>query len=258
MNGRPILSRLSCNVNSNVPSRCLSPRQHSPGFKECNKMPNTFSKWFDKKLSPLTKGDQEPPLPTLPQARPRVLTPSPSRETLTLSAAAATSNSSFFQNLPFEIRHKILKEAFGNYTMHMHLSCDIPKVPLSIRRQQDPKQRHANIKKVPPRPQPPSKFSIPKKKTWQWWSCICHRATPRSISQWQARTWLERPCYDGCYTTMHSTWCDFWPGEAPGKCFIGVMGWLLSCRQASVPLFQSFELTSYAGWRLSSSTNFYC
>jgi hypothetical protein len=210
-------------------------------------MPNTFSKWIDKKLSPLTKGDQEPHLPTLPQTRPRVLTPSPSRENLTLSATAATSNSSFFQKLPFEIRHKILEEAFGNYTMHMHLSYDIPKVPLSIR-QQDPEHTHANIRKVPPRPQPQSKFSIPKKKTWQWWSCICHRATPRSISQWQARTWLERPCYDGCYTTIHSTWCEFWPGEAPGKCFLGVMGWLLSCRQASVPLFQSLLQVNQPCW----------
>ncbi|KFY70416.1 hypothetical protein V499_09185 [Pseudogymnoascus sp. VKM F-103] len=80
-------------------------------------MPNTFSKWIDKKLSlPLPKWDQEPPLPTLPPTRPRVLTPSPSRETLTSSAASATSTSAFFQTLPFEIRHKILKEAFGPQT----------------------------------------------------------------------------------------------------------------------------------------------
>ncbi|OBT49691.1 hypothetical protein VE04_10049, partial [Pseudogymnoascus sp. 24MN13] len=196
-------------------------------------MPNTFSKWIDKKLSlPLPKWDQEPPLPTLPPTRPRVLTPSPSRETLTASAASATSTSAFFQTLPFEIRHKILKEAFGNYTMHMHLSYDLPKPPLSIR-QQDPKHRHANVRKVPTLPSPQSKFSIPKRKTWQWWSCICHRASPWTLSQSRPPAhMLDKPCYDGCYTTIGSSWCEFWPGEAPGKCFIGVMGWLLSCRQA--------------------------
>lgn len=256
-NGRPILPRLSCTANSNVPPRCLCSQQHILGFKGCNKMPNTFSKWIDKKLSlPLPKWDQEPPLPTLPQTRPRVLTPSPSRETLTLSAASATTNSAFFQTLPFEIRHKILKEAFGNYTVHMHLSYDFPKPPLSIR-QQDPKHRHANVRKVPPLPPPQSKFSIPKRMTWQWWSCICHRASPWTLSQSRPpTTQLDKPCYDGCYTTIGSSWCEFWPGGEPGKCFIGVMGWLLSCRQALVPLFQSFELTtSYAGWRLSFSAN---
>ncbi|OBT73395.1 hypothetical protein VF21_08082 [Pseudogymnoascus sp. 05NY08] len=176
-------------------------------------------------MGPRTPASNPPPGPT------PCLTPSPSRETLTLSAAAATSNSAFFQTLPSEIRHKILKEAFGNYTMHMHLSYSIPKPPLSIRRQ-DPKHRHANVRKVPPLPPPQSKFSIPKRKTWQWWSCICHRSSPWSLSRWPPLTWMEKPCNDGCYTTVYSPWCEFWPGEAPGKCFIGVMGWLLSCRQA--------------------------
>lgn len=205
-------------------------------------MSNTFSKWIDKKLSlSLTKGDQTPPLPTLPRDRPRVLTPSPSRETLVLSAAAATANSAFFQKLPPEIRRKILKEAFGNYIMHMHLSYDFPRVPLDVR-QRDPVRRHANIRRAQPQPQ--RRFGIPRKKTWQWWSCICHRASPWQLSQWQPTTY-DKPCDDRCYTAG-LPWCESWPGETPGKCFIGVMGWLLSCRQSLVPIFQSFKLTSHA------------
>ncbi|KFZ24303.1 hypothetical protein V502_01198 [Pseudogymnoascus sp. VKM F-4520 (FW-2644)] len=137
-------------------------------------MPSTLSKWIDKKLSlSPSKENETPPLPTLPQVRPRVLTPSPSRETLVLSAAAATANSAFFQKLPLEIRRKILNEAFGNYTMHMHLGYDFPKIPLNVR-QRGPKPRHASVKIAPP----PGKFSIPKKKQWQWWSCICHHSSP--------------------------------------------------------------------------------
>lgn len=213
-------------------------------------MPNTLSKWIEKKLSlSLTKGDQEPPLPTLPRDRPRVLTPSPSRETLVLSAADATSNSAFFQKLPFEIRYRILKEAFGNYTVHMHLCYDFPKVPLDVR-QRDPIYRHASYRKAQPQSQ--TKFGIPRKKTWQWWSCICHRAYQSQLSYWQPSV-NPKPCIDRCYSGNIGLSCECWAGKAPGKCFIGVMGWLLSCRQSSVPIFQSFKLTSHADQRLFPS-----
>lgn len=190
-------------------------------------MPNTFSKWIDKKL-PITIGNQTPGLPTLPRVRPRVLTPSPSRENLILSAAAATANSAFFQKLPPEIRRKILKEAFGNYTMHMHLGLDFPKVPLDVR-QRDPVHIHANVKNAGRNTRPQTKFGIPIRKKWQWWSSICHRYTP---STWPNNYSL--PCQGECYTGYYRRRCEAWPGKTPGKCFIGVMGWLLSCRQSLV------------------------
>ena len=196
-------------------------------------MPNTLSKWIEKKLPiSLTKDNETPPLPTLPQDRPRVLTPSPSRENLLLSTAAATSNSAFFQKLPLEIRQKILKEAFGNYTMHMHLSYDFPKVPLRVR-QHDPKHRHANIRTFQRRQQrQQTTFGIPRKKSWQWWSCICHRDAPWMLSHWRS----DALCRDDCHKGGIHISCDYWPGDTPGKCFIGVMGWLLSCRQSLVTI----------------------
>lgn len=198
-------------------------------------MPNTLSKWIEKKLPiSLTKDNETPPLPTLPQDRPRVLTPSPSRENLLLSTAAATSNSAFFQKLPLEIRYKILKEAFGDYTMHMHLSYDVPKVPLRVR-QRDPKHRHANIRTLQPRQQQQqTTFGIPRKKSWQWWSCICHRDGPWMLLHRRCDTL----CRDNCYIGDIHIRCDDWPRNTPEKCFIGVMGWLLSCRQSLVPILE--------------------
>ncbi|KFX94830.1 hypothetical protein V490_04145 [Pseudogymnoascus sp. VKM F-3557] len=132
-------------------------------------MPNVLSKWIDKKLS-RPKSDETPEqLPFLPQRRPRVLTPSPSRESLVLSAEAATSNSAFFQKLPTEIRRKILKEAFGMFAMHMHLSLEYPRIPIKDRTPQD-LGRHARISYIPntwEAQKPPKRFGIPKQKTWQ-------------------------------------------------------------------------------------------
>lgn len=201
-------------------------------------MPNAFSRWIDNKVPlSLTKWDQTPPLPTLPRDRPRVLTPSPSRETLVVSAAAATANSGFFQTLPPEIRRKILIEAFGYYTIHMHLNYDYPKSSIDVRQRDDPRHRHANIRteRLEPRPQPQTRFGIPRRKTWQWFSYICHRDYPFEVWRWKPSE-DTKPCDDQCYSMSFATECQYWPGETPGKCFLGVMGWLLSCRQSSVPI----------------------
>lgn len=185
-------------------------------------MPKKLFKWMAKTIT------KKEPLPVLPKNRPRVLTPSHSRETLILSAAAATANSAFFQKLPFEIRRQILKEAFGNYVVHMDLNYDFPVVPLHIR-QRHPIHKHANTNGRDTLP-PQSKFGLPINKKWQWWSSICHRDSP---------SWLEprmstRPCNDECRDASYNLACDKWPGNTPGKCFIGVIGWLLSCRQSLV------------------------
>lgn len=241
--------RRSNTTNSNDSPRYFPSQEHILPLKECAKMPNVLSKWIDKKLS-RPKSDETPEqLPFLPQHRPRVLTPSPSRESLVLSAEAATSNSAFFQKLPSEIRRKILKEAFGMFAMHMHLSLEYPRIPIKDRTPQD-SGRHARISYIPntwEAQKPPKRFGIPKQKTWQWFGCICHRSWPWHLSQWQPY-WMggSTPDFDRCIAGSTCD-CKEWPGEAPGKCFIGAMGWLLSCRQALVLIFQSFKVISYAG-----------
>ncbi|KAF0323698.1 hypothetical protein GQ607_009144 [Colletotrichum asianum] len=63
-------------------------------------------------------------------------------------------------------------------------------------------------------------------KTWEWYGSICHRNKPPKPRLVQQRgLYLDRCLYgEGI--------CDAWPGEAPSKCCIGVMGIMLSCKQA--------------------------
>lgn len=97
---------------------------------------SSLSNWVRKKFS---KEDREtgnqntnsqapspgPPSiesPALPPSRPRILTPSPPKESLFASAPCGSENSAFFQRLPFEIRCMILTEAIGNRTIHIDLT----------------------------------------------------------------------------------------------------------------------------------------
>ena len=61
---------------------------------------------------------------------------------------------------------------------------------------------------------------------WQWWGCVCHRNPPEYNLRNMNGLWSD-VCLVG-----EAVWCDYHPGEAPGKCMIGCMGWLLACRQA--------------------------
>lgn len=141
--------------------------------------------------------------PVLPQIRACALTPSPSQECLVL---AATDKNSFFQRLPWELRRQIQIAAFGGRTVHMDLDFDSPALPGTD---------HAGLcyeswirrdRTVP--------FS------WRWWSSVCHRNP--AVEGWE----------DECRTGRGNATCFLWPGEIPGKCLLGVMGWLLTCRQA--------------------------
>ena len=187
-------------------------------------MPTILSKWIREKLAIEKK---RPPLPILDSQRPCILTPSASHESLILSAAPATANSAFFQRLPFELRQKILIEALGNRTVHMDLRFDRPML-VPQNRQQDVARCHANVAAPSLKPKPDRS----KPKRWLWWSSVCHRAGPGGFGSPMSEEAYEDECRQG-----ESSWCEFWPGEKPGKCFIGAMGWLLSCRQAFVPTF---------------------
>lgn len=182
-----------------------------------------FSKWIGEQPA---KTDELSP-PTLPQSRPHSLTPSPSQESLFKSAASATENSAFFQKLPFEIRHKILRDAFGNRTIHIDLYYDYPMKPLH-ERQRNQTQRDDSTRVPPPKSQWGTERK--QKKKWQWLSGECYRSTQNMPSNLEEFEYFEKsyPGMTDCCEIFHTSL---------GIRSVGVMGWLLSCRQALVPYF---------------------
>lgn len=112
------------------------------------------------------------------------------------------SLSPFFQKLPLEIRRAIYLSAFGDRTLHVDLQYRHPFIP---------GPGHAGLvwrsevfdKSIP--------------KAWLWWSCVCHR----------------HECYpddlflDGYNRGGH---CN----QPHDGYYVGVIGWMMSCRQAYV------------------------
>ena len=142
-------------------------------------------------------------LPILPAGRQLLLTPSPSRENL---VSVSTTGSPFFKRLPWELRNQIYLAAFGNQTVHMDLQCNYNELPLS------PNSRiHAGSK---------TRLECNDHPGWYWWSSVCRRNP-------QAEYF-----YNNCRCGGDPTRCNLFPGKMPGNCFLGVMGWLLSCRRA--------------------------
>lgn len=197
-------------------------------------MPSAVSKWIHKKFGE-RKGKSS--IPVLPEIRQRPITPTESCHTGRLNATLSTvGNGPFFQKLPPEIRHQILAEAFGYQTIHMDLFYEHP---MQAQKRDgtllptDAEDRHCGLNvaydtrsgRLTPR------FNRSKPKHWIWRSSVCHRDFPgrhRRLPGHQIQ-----PCDDLCRfgDSMYNT-CQHWSGEAPSKCFVGIMGWLLSCRQA--------------------------
>lgn len=168
-----------------------------------------------------------PPLPTLPKERPRPITPTTSCNSFHPEPSDAVRGSQFFQDFPLEIRRKILREAFGDGVIHMDLIYDYP----SIKSLESNRQNHCNWNIASATGEhgvyEPQDSQLPKQ--WIWRGSTCHRNPPvpgRPGDQVQ-------PSQDLCrfgQTPYES--CKLWPGDYPRKCFVGAMGWLLSCRQA--------------------------
>lgn len=76
------------------------------------------------------------------------------------------------------------------------------------------------------------------RKEWRWFSCVCHRLPPdaprlplgRRRHYLRTRNNIGDPDTDLCLHGFGQ--CDKWPGDCPAKCLIGIMGWMLSCKQA--------------------------
>ncbi|CAH0056385.1 unnamed protein product [Clonostachys solani] len=159
------------------------------------------------------------------------------------------NRSPFFTKLPPEIREMILVEAFGNQTIHLDLSLRYPFYEM----RGQPKIitgrfyhfcAHAKIRPLSFECYSPdvdmvdevSTYDTTKRKEWRWLSCICHRQPPTEKRlpfgrrQNHCASTLHEPHADRCLAGRG--YCPLWPGAWPSKCFVGVYGWLLSCRQA--------------------------
>lgn len=168
-----------------------------------------------------------PPLPLLPKERPRPITPTTSFNSFHIDPSDAVRGSPFFRVLPPEIRRKILQAAFGNRVVHVDLVYGYP----SIQSGESNKLNHCNwnISTVPGDHGIYEPRDLHRSRQWIWRGSTCHRNPPvpgRVGDQVQ-------PSQDICRfgQTPHQA-CKLWPGDYPSKCFVGAMGWLLSCRQA--------------------------
>ncbi|KFY09086.1 hypothetical protein V492_05645 [Pseudogymnoascus sp. VKM F-4246] len=142
------------------------------------------------------------------------------------------NENTFFYRVPFEIRRQILMLAFGDQTVHMDLQY---RYPFDLADDQSSYMRlHARIQSSLGSRGP--EFIQGERREWRWFSCKCHRFPPDtarlSLGRRRNYPWshFRDPHIDNCLQGMGR--CDEWPGEWPGKCQIGIMGWLLSCKQA--------------------------
>ncbi|KAF4986551.1 hypothetical protein FGRMN_10779 [Fusarium graminum] len=127
----------------------------------------------------------------LPDPRPRALTPD---ATCSQAPTALFQESCTWFNVPPNIRRDILRLAFGDARLHLELTYGPSRI-----------HRGDSLDKSQPQ-------------GWQWWGSRCHRLSPDKTTQQGPMTndGLPGPWSDQCRDT-----------DAP----IGIMGWLLSCRQ---------------------------
>ncbi|CRK39393.1 hypothetical protein BN1708_001610 [Verticillium longisporum] len=170
-----------------------------------------------------------------PSAIRRPLTPSSAPGAAESAPAFAAQPSPFF-TLPFELRRQIFLYAFGRQTLHIDLAFRRPFAPAPLTTPE--KERpHAHIfcdHMYFHSGQGFRRITVDKSspKAWRWFGCVCHARAADVGSFDPSLTEVVDLSTDGCLTGR--TDCDAWPGEWPGRCFVGVMGWLLSCRQAYV------------------------
>ncbi|KAM0326346.1 hypothetical protein ACHAQA_006947 [Verticillium albo-atrum] len=186
--------------------------------------------------SPPNRQDESIP-PTLPPSTlRRPLTPGPSFEPTAASNLPRAETSTFFAALPFELRRQILLYAFGRQTLHIDLAFRRPFAPEPFTAPEK-EHPHAHIfcdHMYFHSGQGFRRITVDKSqpKAWRWFGCVCHARAADIDAFDPSLADVVDLSTDGCLTGR--TDCDAWPGTWPGRCFVGVMGWLLSCRQAYV------------------------
>ena len=153
-----------------------------------------------------------PPLPCLPAQRPRPLTPTtgPSQDLVATLGALAT--------LPSELRRLILTAAFGERTLHLDLRLCCPRRADRLDALARNAKREHGLGSAPLGDCAYPDYAAPP--AWRWYGCVCHRVVPSSL----LGIYLP-PHMDECLRGRGN--CEDWSWQ----CHIGVMGWLLACRQ---------------------------
>lgn len=150
------------------------------------------------------------------------------------------NNNTFLHRIPFEIRQQILILAFGEQTVHMDLQF---RYPFDVNDKEDmcgqgPHAMICNRRLGSVEEKEYARRIEGMRQEWRWYSCVCHRfssnaaQTQLALGRKNNHLWNYScdPGGDTCLDGVAN--CYDWPGEWPGMCQIGIMGWLLSCKQA--------------------------
>ncbi|KAF5653527.1 hypothetical protein F25303_2235 [Fusarium sp. NRRL 25303] len=169
-----------------------------------------------------------------PLPRPRYLTPSGFRDVAEepgLPKPKPTFQHCAYYKLPPDIRRYILILAFGNRRLHMDSSYDYPDISPELIQPLD--KNHCGIALENMHSIKLRAVDDTKPISWIWWGSVCHRRPPdHDVSRAgpMAHGGPDGPWADTC-SVGEALYCDSWPGSFHSKCWIGIMGWLLSCRQ---------------------------
>lgn len=143
------------------------------------------------------------------------------------SECAPQEQSPFFTRLPPEIRHAILLYAFGHRTMHVELATEHP-----LRR----KRRRTSPGVTRDPTQSPFIYVVdnakPRQMLWRSSACPCNGPRSPPAHNWWHEHWHEPEIDVGLCKDGDTSACESWTGVWPIRHYIGVMGWLLSCRRA--------------------------
>ncbi|QGI68334.1 hypothetical protein CEK26_012296 [Fusarium fujikuroi] len=177
-------------------------------------------------------------LTLLPDPRPRALTPDPNLLSSSNNSTASVSGprpryqeTCLWFRVPPNIRSDILRLAFGDTRIHINMEYNRPHIA-----HPESSSLHCGIV-VGPGEYPGEEMRVldkTKPATWRWWSSRCHRSYPDETKNQgpMTRGGAPGPWVDNCRNGGNSSVCEAWKEqEGSSACHVGVMGWLLSCRQ---------------------------
>lgn len=162
---------------------------------------------FPKGKEPLRELEtQDPPIPSLPEGP-------------ALSPSLRQPHPGFF-SLPKEIRDVILTEAFGNVRVHIDLRLLPPRLDITS---------DVIIPTVHGGPYPPLATAVydwkSHQRAWKWHSSVCHSRSP----VWNLG-YDTLPHHDTCLSGRNP--CVKGYTTASRQCRLGVIGFMMSCKQA--------------------------
>ncbi|KAJ4264244.1 hypothetical protein NW762_005438 [Fusarium torreyae] len=148
-------------------------------------------------------------IPKIPSTRPRALTPAGfgDGDESQQRPAAAFQQSRWFE-IPANLRRDILRLAFGDKRLHMHLNFDSQALD----------------------------SDDPERKVWSWNGCVCVRKYGPDLGPMTRGGLNPGPWIDRC--------CDPINVPKPAPKNIGIMGWLQSCRQNYAETIDLLYLTN--------------